>query len=192
MGASSRASRLAMLLTVWLAACAVQAAEVAGIRIDDRVQVGGQELVLNGAGLRTRFFIKVYVGALYVEQKTTAPAAIYDSAAPRRMMLRMLREMGADALYGALDEGLRNNLTAAEMADLKPQADQLGAIMKGIGTVKEGDSIAIDFGATGVEVGLNGKSRGTVEGAAFGRALLKVWLGDHPADASLKKALVGG
>lgn len=192
MGASSRGSRLAMLLAVWLAACAVQAAEVAGIRIDDKVQVGGQELVLNGAGLRTKFFIKVYVGALYVDQKTTAPAAIHDSAAPRRMMLRMLREMGADGLYGALDEGLRNNLTSAEMAELKPQADQLGAIMKGIGTVKEGDSIAIDFGAAGIEVGLNDKPRGTVDGAAFGRALLKVWLGDHPADASLKKALLGG
>lgn len=188
---ASRGSRLAMLLAVWLAASAVQAAEVAGIRIDERVQVGGQELVLNGAGLRTRFFVKVYVGALYVDQKTTAPAAIYDSAAPRRMTMRMLREMGADTLYGALEEGLRNNLTSAEMAELKPQADKLGAIMKGIGTVKEGDGIAIDFGAAGIEVGLNGKPRGRVDGAAFGRALLKVWLGDQPADASLKKALLG-
>ncbi|MEW6294251.1 MAG: chalcone isomerase family protein [Pseudomonadota bacterium] len=189
---ASRGSRLAMLLAVWLAAFAVHAAEVAGIKVDDKVQVGGQELVLNGAGLRTRFFIKVYVGALYVDQKTTAPATIYDSAAPRRMTLRMLREMGADALYGALDEGLRNNLTSVEMAELKPQAEQLGAIMKSIGTVKEGDSITIDFGAAGIEVGLNGKPRGKVDGAAFGKALLRVWLGEQPADASLKKALLGG
>jgi len=188
---ASRGSRLAMLLAAWLAASAVQAAEVAGIKIDDKVQVGGHELVLNGAGLRTKFFIKVYVGALYVDQKTATPAAIYDSATQRRMTMRMLREMGADALYGALDEGLRNNLTSAEMAELKPQADQLGTIMKGIGTVKEGDSIAIDFGAAGIEVGLNGKPRGKVDGAAFGRALLKVWLGEQPADASLKKALLG-
>ena len=28
-------------------------------------------------------------------------------------------------------------------------------------------------------------------GAGFAKALLKVWLGDKPADASLKKALLG-
>lgn len=189
---ASRGSRLAMLLAVWVAACAVKAAEVAGIKIDDKAQVGGQELVLNGAGLRTKFFIKVYVGALYVAQKTNSPAAILDNSSPRRMVMRMVREMDADSLYGALDEGLRNNLNVAELAELRPQAEQLGAIMKGIGTVKEGDSIAIDFGAAGIEVGLNGKPRGRVDGAAFGRALLKVWLGEQPADASLKKALLGG
>lgn len=189
---ASHGMRLVVLLAAWLVAAAPQAAEVAGVRIDDKAQVGGQELVLNGAGLRTKFFIKVYVGALYVAQKTNSPAAILDNPAPRRMVLRMLREMDADSLYGALDEGLRNNLSAAELAELKPQADQLGAIMKSIGTVKEGDGIAIDFGAAGIEVGLNGKPRGKVDGTAFGKALLKVWLGDQPADASLKKALLGG
>jgi long-chain acyl-CoA synthetase len=189
---TSHGVRLAVLLATWLAAAAPQAAEVAGIKIDDKAQAGGQELVLNGAGLRSKFFIKVYVGALYVAQKTNSPAAIMDNSSPRRMVLRMLREMDADSLYGALDEGLRNNLTAAELTELKPQIDQLGTLMKGIGTVKEGDGIAIDFGATGIEVSLNGKSRGKVEGATFGKALLKVWLGEQPADASLKKALLGG
>lgn len=189
---TSHGMRLAVLLAAWLTASAPQAAEVGGVKVEEKAQVGGQELVLNGAGLRTKFFIKVYVGALYVAQKTNSPAAIMDNPAPRRMVLRMLREMDADSLYGALDEGLRNNLTAAELAELKPQADQLGTIMKGIGTVREGDGIAIDFGAAGIEVGLNGKPRGKVEGAAFGKALLKVWLGDQPADASLKKALLGG
>jgi long-chain acyl-CoA synthetase len=189
---TSHGVRLALLLAAWLAAATPRAAEVAGVRIDDRIQSGGQELVLNGAGLRTKFFIKVYIGALYVAQKTDSPAAILDNPAPRRMVLRMLREMEADALHGALDEGLRKNLATAELTELKPQIDQLGTLMKGIGTVKEGDSIAIDFGAAGIEFGLNGKPHGKVDGATFGRALLKVWLGDNPADASLKKALLGG
>lgn len=184
--------RMAMLLAMLAVAPALQAAEVAGVKVDDKIQLGDKELVLNGAGLRTKFFVKVYVGALYVGQKATTPAAIYDSPAPRRMVMRMLRDMGADSLYGALEEGLRNNLTAAEAAELKSQTDQLGAIMKGIGAVKEGDSIAIDFSAAGIEVGLNGKAQGKVEGAAFAKALLKVWLGDSPADAGLKKALLGG
>lgn len=181
-----------VLLAATLAAAGVHAAEVAGVKVDDRLQVGDRELVLNGAGLRSRFFIKVYVGALYAGQKATTPEAVYDSPAPRRMVMRLLRDMDAESLANALDEGLRNNLAPAELAEVKPQAEQLAALMKGIGAVKEGDSIAIDFTSAGVDVGLNGKSRGKVAGAAFGRALLRVWLGEQPADAALKKSLLGG
>lgn len=184
--------RGAALFAAALIATSAWAVEVAGIKLDDKATVGGRELVLNGAGLRTKFVFKVYVGALYAAEKATVPTAIYDSASPRRMLMRMMRDMDAESLYKALDEGLRNNLAEAELAAFKPQIGQLGALMKGIGAVKEGDSIAIDFDSAGIEVGVNGSSRGRVEGAGFGRALLMVWLGEHPADADLKKGLLGG
>lgn len=188
----SRRMRIVALLASLLLSFGSYAVEVAGVKVEEKVMAGSQELVLNGAGLRTKFVFKVYVGALYVVQKTTNPTAIVDSTSPRRMVLRMLRDMDAEALYNALDEGLRNNLTASELVDLKPRIEQLGAIMKGIGKVKEGDMIAIDFGAGGIEIGLNGKERGKLEGAAIAQALFKVWLGENPADGSLKKALLGG
>lgn len=184
--------RAAALVAAFALSSGLHAAEVAGIQVEEKVQVGRKELALNGAGLRSKFFVKVYVGALYLGQKATSPAEVYAGAPPRRMVLRMLRNMDADSLHAALDEGLRNNLSPAEFAELKPRADQLGAIMKEIGAVKEGDSIAIDFTAHGVDVGLNGKARGKVDSAPLALALLKVWLGDNPADASLKKALLGG
>ena len=182
----------AALLAALIAAPGLQAAEVAGVKVDDRIRVGSSELVLNGAGLRSKLFVKVYVGALYVWQKANTTAAIIDQSGPRRMVMRLLRDMDADTLHGALDEGLRNNLSAAELADMKPQADQLAGIMKGIGKVREGDSIAIDFGTDGIVIALNGDAKGKVAGGNFARALLKVWLGEKPADASLKKALLGG
>lgn len=188
---TSHSVRRVALIATLIAAPGLQAAEVAGVKVEEKLKLGGSELVLNGAGLRSKLFIKVYVGALYVAQKSTTPAGIYDSPAPRRMVMRMLRDMEADTLHGALDDGLQNNLSPAELADLKPQAEQLASIMKGIGKVREGDSIAIDFTSEGVGVSLNGESRGKVAGATFAKALLRVWLGDKPADASLKKALLG-
>ncbi|HEX6733809.1 MAG TPA: chalcone isomerase family protein [Azonexus sp.] len=188
---TSTSVRRAALLAALLVVPGLQAAEVAGVRLDDRLKVGGSELVLNGAGLRSKLFIKVYVGALYVGHKATTPAAVYDSPAPRRLVMRLLRDLDADTLHGSLDDGLRNNLTPAELAEFAPQAGQLAAIMKGIGQAREGDSIAIDFTTDGTAVSLNGESRSKVAGAGFGRALLRVWLGDKPADAALKKALLG-
>ena len=107
------------------------------------------------------------------------------------MVLRLLRDLDADSLHSALDEGLRNNHSPAELSDMKAQADQLGGIMKAMGKVHEGDTVSIDFSAEGVVVSQNGEVRGKVAGANFAKALLKVWLGDKPADASLKKALLG-
>ncbi|MBS1158666.1 MAG: hypothetical protein H6R15_1085 [Proteobacteria bacterium] len=188
---TSASVRKAALIAALLAIPGVHAAEVAGVRVDDKIRVGSSELVLNGAGLRSKLFIKVYVGALYVGQKATTPTAIYDSPQPRRMVMRLMRDLDADSLNSALDDGLKSNHSPAELAELKTQADQLGAIMKGIGKVREGDTIGIDFSADGVAVSLNGEARGKVAGAGFTKALLKVWLGDNPVDASLKKALLG-
>lgn len=188
---TSTSVRRAALIAALLSVPGLHAAEVAGVKVDDKIRVGTSDLVLNGAGLRSKLFIKVYVGALYVGQKATTPAAIYESNQPRRMVMRMMRDLDADSLNTALDEGLKSNHSPAELAELKAQADQLGTIMKGIGKAREGDTIAIDFSAEGVAVSLNGETRGKVAGAGFAKALLKVWLGDKPADASLKKALLG-
>ncbi len=188
---TSNTVRQAALIATLVAAPGLHAAEVAGVKLDDKIRVGGSELVLNGAGVRSKLFIKVYVGALYVGQKSTAPAAIYDSMSPRRMALRMLRDVDAESLHSALDDGLKANHTPEELAGLKAASDQLAAIMKGIGKAREGDTIAIDFLAEGVAVSLNGESRGKVAAPALAKALLKVWLGDKPADAALKKSLLG-
>ena len=188
---TSSSVRRAALIAALVAVPGLHAAEVAGVRVADSIKVGNSELVLNGAGLRSKLFIKVYVGALYVGQKAATPTAIYDSATPRRMVLRLLRDLDADSLHSALDEGLRNNHTPAELSEMKAQADQLGGIMKAMGKVHEGDTVSIDFSAEGVVVSQNGEVRGKVAGGGFAKALLKVWLGDKPADASLKKALLG-
>ena len=188
---ASHRIRQAALIAALAAAPGIHAAEVAGVNVEEKIRVGSSELVLNGAGLRSKLFIKLYLGALYTTQKSSTPAVLIDGTGPRRMNLRLLRDIGADTLHGALEEGLQNNNSPAELEAVKAASEQFAALMKGIGKVKEGDTVALDFSADGVAVSLNGESRGKVAGAAFARGLLKVWLGDKPADAALKKALLG-
>ena len=188
----SRSMQAAALVATLLAIPAVQAVEVAGVKMEDQVKVGANELVLNGAGVRTKVFVKVYVGALYVSQKANTPAALLDATSPRRMTMRMLRDIDADTLYGALRDGLKDNNSEAELAALKASTEQFAEIMKKVGSAKVGDTVAVDFTADGVSVSFNGEPRGKVAGGTFGKALLKVWLGDNPVDSSLKKVLLGG
>lgn len=186
-----RPALAASLLAGLLAATPVQAMEVAGVRLDERIRAGSGELQLNGAGVRSKFFVDIYVGALYVTNRSSSPAAIIDDGDARRIVMHMRRDLDAEVLTKALEEGLAENHPPAELVALSPQTAQLAGIMREVGKVAVGDAVAIDFLADGIELSVNGAVRGQVAGPAFGRALLKVWLGDSPVDKSLKAAMLG-
>ena len=181
---------LVVALALLLAAPAF-ALDVGGVKLDDSATVGGQPLVLNGAGIRTRVMFKVYVASLYLPAKTSDAAAVLTKA-PRRIQMNLLRTLAPDQLVDALNDGLKDNNSDAELAAVKAQTDQLMGIMRSFGEVKEGSVVTLDFVDGATAVGLNGTTRGTVSGEAFNKALTKVWLGDKPAQADLKKALLGG
>lgn len=182
---------IAMGLIVACMAGVVLAAEVAGVKLDDKANVGGQELVLNGAGIRTRAVFKVYVGSLYLPAKTTTAAAAL-AKGPRRVQMNLLRNLSADQLVDALVEGLKDNTSEAEFASIKRETDQLVTIMKGFGEVKEGNVVTLDFVEGSTRIALNGQAKGSVPGEAFNQALTRIWIGDKPVQADLKKAMLGG
>ena len=179
-----------MLAALAFAACA-QAADVAGVNIPDKASVGGQDLVLNGAGVRTRAIFKVYVGSLYAPAKVKSAADVY-AKSPRRVQLNMLRDVGSDQMVEALSDGLNQANSPAEAGAVKAQMAELAGILKGIGPLKEGNVLAFDFVDGGTRVSLNGQAKGTVAGDAFNKALLNAWLGDKPVQDDLKKAMLGG
>ncbi|MCC6196546.1 MAG: chalcone isomerase family protein [Burkholderiales bacterium] len=179
-----------MLFALALAAGA-QAAEVGGVKLADKVSVGGQDLVLNGAGIRTKVIFKVYVGSLYVPAKAATAAAVY-AKGPRRVQLNMLRDVGGEDMMEALSDGISQSNSAAEAAAVKAQSGELAAILKSIGSLKEGNVLTFDYVDGGTRVGLNGQAKGTIAGEAFNKALTNVWIGDKPAQDDLKKAMLGG
>jgi hypothetical protein len=183
----------ALLLLAFLAAPAL-AAEVAGVKVDDRAKVEASELVLNGAGLRTKFFLKIYVSGLYLTEKTTNAAQVLALPGAKRITMRLMRGVSAKQLTDALDVGIRTNTSAAERESLEGRLAELNAIMAALHSAKEGDLIALDWlPGSGTRIVLNDHPRGKIiAGEDFYRALLRIWLGEDPAQESLKKALLGG
>lgn len=173
------------------AAFSAQALELKGVKVDETAQVGGSSLVLNGAGVRTKAIFKVYVAGLYLAQKTSDATAVLSDTGNKRVSMHFLRELSAEKFLNAIDEGFKANSSAAEIATIEPQLKAFQQMIMTIKAVKEGDVILLDYASTNTTVSLNGKALGTVEGAAFNQALLRVWLGTKPVEASLKKALLG-
>lgn len=188
-----RAAALSLVLAASLMAAPARAADidVAGVRVPAQLSEGGHALVLNGAGLRTKFVVKVYMAALYTSARSQDATALINSTEPRRMRLQLLRDVDSKSLDAALQDGLRDNTGKQELAALQPSAARLSSLMAEIGSAREGDVIDLDFDARGVTITDNGKQRGRIDDPAFARALLRVWLGENPAQSSLKKALLG-
>src|SRR5687767_11728479 len=181
------------LLGLAIATVAAQPLEVEGQKFEPTVQVGGQTLNLNGVGLRKRAIFKVYVAGLYVPQKSTNPATLISDKGARRVSLRMLRDVDAGSFIDSFNEGLKNNLTETQLAALKTQTDSLTTTLKSIGEAKKGDTINFDYAPDGgTRISVNGQPRGDpIPGADFFSAVLRIWLGEKPADEGLKKGMLG-
>jgi long-chain acyl-CoA synthetase len=170
-----------------------RAMEVSGVKFDDKIDVAGVPLVLNGAGLRTKLMLKIYVVGLYVPARTKSADAVIGSKELRRVRLVMKRSLGAGTIWDAFDEGIQANSTPAEIAALKPKLDQVEKLFKDLGEVAEGDAIDIDFTADGTtSVSFKGQPKGSIAGADLQHALLKIWLGAKPVQSDVKAALLKG
>jgi Chalcone isomerase-like len=169
------------------------AAEVAGIKLDERTKIGTCELVLNGAGLRRKVFFRIYVAGLYLTEKRTSPADVLALPGPKRASITLMRSVPARELADALKAGIRENSSPQEHQAVKGRVDELAANLAAMRQCKKGDVIMVDWlPDVGTLVVLNGEVKGNpIPGYDVYSALLRVWLGDRPSSASLKKALLG-
>ncbi len=144
------------------------ALEVAGVKLADNAQVGNASLQLNGAGIRTKFFFKIYVGALYLPQKQTSSEAIIADEHEHRMALHILHELSSKKLFDAFNEAIEANHTAAELATLDAQIKQMAQIFDAVKEVTPGDVITLDYlPASGTQISVNGTARGTICGCGI-------------------------
>ncbi len=183
---------IAAFAALLLVSAPALARDLDGVNIPDNLIVAGEKapLLLNGAGYRKKFFIKVYIGALYLAQPASQAKTILDANSARVMRMHFLRDVGRDQFATAWNDGIAPNHTPIEMQALRARIDQLNSL---VGSVRHNDVLRIDMRPRGdTEVWLNDKLRGSIGGVDFQNALLTAWIGAKPADANLKQAVLGG
>ena len=163
------------------------AGTLVGVTLPDTVAVGGKTLVLNGMGIRTRVFFKIYVGGLYLEAKSRDAAAIVRSDAAKRVVMHFLYgEVTRDRMVETFTDGFRNNAPGAPRADV----DRFIAAIEGM---KKGDQMVVTYQpGTGTTLTVRGQDKLTIPGLPFAQAVFSVWLGPKPPTADLRKGMLGG
>lgn len=169
------------------------AADVKGIKFDDTVKVAGKDLVLNGAGMRTKVIFKVYAAGLYMTEKKSTVADILKQEGPRRVTIVMTRDVTSTEFGDAFMKGINDNIGDAEKARYASQISKFGELFGTFAGLKKGDMLHLDLiPGAGTVCELNGKKLNEpIPDPGFYNAVLRIWLGDKPVDASLKTALLG-
>jgi len=183
---------LTLVLSLFIYSLPAAAIEIEGIEIAETTSATDSKttLVLNGAGLREKFFVDVYVGSLYLQAKTPDARAILSDDGPASVHMHILySEISKKKITDGWIDGLDANLSKSERQAFQPRVDAFNKLFT---VLKEGDVIRIDYSpAKGTEVRINGEWRGAVEGNDFFRALLKSWIGSNPISKSLKQDMLG-
>jgi len=181
-----------LMFCLFIFSASLAAKEFEGVTIPDTLKFsnGDTTLVLNGAGLREKFFLDIYIGALYLPAKTPDASAILSDTGPASVLMHILYgEVSMKKINDGWKDGLEANLSDKEMQAIKPDLEKFNSLFQ---TLHKGDVLRIDYiPGSGTEVRINGEWRGAVAGNGFYRSLLKIWIGSHPVTDSLKQGMLG-
>jgi len=180
----------AIILAMLMMATLGNAEEIGGINMPESLKRGQTQLMLNGAGVREKFFMDLYVGGLYLREKSADPGAIIEANEPMAIRLHIVSSMiTSKKMEKATREGFEN-ATGGNIGPIKVQIEEFISVFKE--EIKEGDIYDLIYvPGMGVQVSKNSEFKSTIEGLPFKKAMFGIWLSDKPAKKSLKKAMLG-
>jgi hypothetical protein len=171
-----------------------RAIDVEGLDLPYRIRLkaGGPDLVFNGGGVRWHWFFRVYIGVLYLRKNVSTAQAVLADDGPKRLALYVLRDISVDDLVQDFNKGLHDNNTAAQLAPLAARLKTLDRLFQKVGDIRQGNRIFIDYlPSSGTRLTVNGVVEGSIPGADFNRAIMRIWFGGDPADTLLMQAMLG-
>jgi hypothetical protein len=190
------------LLALALAALAVPSAvraqasptvDIGGVPIEIDNFVVGHRVPLNGAGVRVDGDTKLYVAALYISKKSRSLIEVAGAPGPKRLHVHMLREIEGKSLGAALSQGMNSNLSAREVSACLPGVLKMSELFATKKKLNAGESFTLDsVPGQGTVVRINNEKAATIDAKEFFGCMLQVYIGERPADAALKAALLAG
>ena len=181
---------LVLLIFLYFGSANSHALEIADVNIPGNIKAGNTGLVLNGAGIRTKFFLKLYVGGLYLKNPNNDPQEIINTDEEMAIKLHIISSMiTSEKMENAVNEGFENS-TNGNIEPIKEEIENFISVFKQ--EIKEDDVYDLIYlPDKGVDIYKNGGFFSNIKGLEFKKALFGIWLCNEPAQKSLKKSLLG-
>merc|ERR1711991_676538 len=157
--------------------------EIGGVTLPDTIKVGDETLVLNGGGIREKFWLDMYVGGLYLSQK------IIESDQPMAIFMEIVSGMiTSERMIEAVEEGFQKSTGGNTIPIQKDIETFINAFRE---KIQEKDTFLISYHAGAVTIAKNGKEITSFGNLKFKQALFGIWFGNEPADENLKQGMLG-
>jgi len=154
------------------------------------LQREGEPLLLNGTGVRTKLFLKLYVAGLYLQEKNKGAIQIIESDTPMVIRLHIVSSMiTEEKMSKATEEGFHKS-TRGKIDPIRTRMNQFISVFRA--GIEKGDIFDMHYEpGTGVKVYRNGQRKVTIEGLDFKKALFGIWLSEDPVQEDLKTDMLG-
>lgn len=179
-----------LLFAIITFASAAAQTKAGGATLPNTVSFEGEKLILNGAGVREKYWMDMYAGALYLTSKSSDAKAILNANNPVAIKLHMVSNLiTSDKMISAINEGFENS-THGKTETISSEIKKfIGYFEEKISKDDVFDLVYIP--SKGVLVYKNDIQKGVIKGLDFKKALFGIWLSDKPADEKLKEAMLG-
>ncbi|AXT55536.1 chalcone isomerase family protein [Aquimarina sp. MMG015] len=167
----------------------------AQIRVGDavipyKVNFEGEELTLNGAGVRKVLGVETYSGGLYTVNKYTDDRKVLD--ADESMSIRLVinsKKVTNKRMKKVFKKGF-DDAMFGNTQSLDARIDQFLELFGSTTQINDFFDLVYIKGK-GIRTFKNGEEVGYIEGRDFKYALFKIWLGDEPACKLIKGGMLG-
>jgi len=163
---------------------------VNAIELNKNFTKNGVNLILNGEGTRDKFFIDLYIGGLYLKEHSSNAKQIINNDKTMNIRLHIISSLiSSEKMENATREGFEKS-TNGNIEPLKAKIESFLSIF--MDEIQEGDVYDFLFiPKDGTLIYKNNILKKSIKGLEFKKALYGIWLGEKPAQNSLKKDMLG-
>jgi hypothetical protein len=182
---------LFLLLTIATVSLAYGQTKIGGSVMPNVMKVGDEYLKMNGGGIRTKMFMNLYIGVLYLQEKSSDATTIINADKPMAVKIKIISGMVDNENF---EEAIREGFNKSTKNNIAPIKDRMEKMIKeGFAEdIQTSDVYDLVYQpATGCTLIKNNKSVVTVKGLDFKKALFGIWLGTQPAQEDLKLRMLG-
>ena len=177
-----------MILMFWISQV-LHASSLAGVSMPDSVKINNETLILNGLGLREKYWVDVYVAGLYLPSKMNDGDAIMKANVDKRIQVEFIySSVPKSKMIAVLEENISNNPQFS--SDTVAKIRQCGSWMQDF---TSGDVVMFDYSPITLTttIYINGNIRGSIQSKEFMEAIFAMYVGKYPATEALKQGLLG-
>ena len=163
-----------------------------GVDFPDTLKAGKTNIIFNGSGIRTKAFLDMYVGALYLTKKQSNYITILEADEPMAIRINIVSHLITSGTFISATRAGFERSTNGNTAPLKSQIDKMCEVFND--TIKKGSVFDMIYvPGEGTYIYRNGALKTTIEGLAFKKALFGIWIIDKPSHGceSLRRGMLG-